>query len=199
MYFRVKNFERFQHYKDRNPVWIKFYNELLDDYEFGRLSDASKWHLCAIWLLASRYNNRVPLDSKWIQGRINATDKVDLNALEKAGFIERITDDIPEEIQCRSNLLAETEKPAMPEKEREREKEKEHTGAARFVPPTLEQVSAYVKQAGLSVDAEAFVDHFTSNGWKVGGKTTMKDWESAVRNWHRRQRGNGSTESIPYV
>src|SRR5690606_19747530 len=35
-YLTVKNFERFQHYKDRNPPWIKLYNDLLDDYEFGR-------------------------------------------------------------------------------------------------------------------------------------------------------------------
>jgi DNA-binding NarL/FixJ family response regulator len=33
--YSVKNFERFQHYKDRSPPWIKLYNELLDDYEFG--------------------------------------------------------------------------------------------------------------------------------------------------------------------
>ena len=46
--FRVKNFENFQHYKDRNPPWIKFYNEVLDDYDIGRLPDASKAHLFAI-------------------------------------------------------------------------------------------------------------------------------------------------------
>jgi hypothetical protein len=194
-YFRVKNFERFQHYKDRNPLWIKLYNELLDDYEFGRLSDASKWHLCAIWLLASRYQNRIPLDSKWIQGRINGTEKVDLATLEKSGFIEHI----PEEIQGCSNTLAEPEQVAMPEREREGETEKENKRAARFVPPTVDEVSAYVKEARLSVDADAFVDYFTSNGWKVGGKTRMSDWRSAARNWHRRQRGNGSSDSVHYV
>jgi hypothetical protein len=195
-YFKVKNFERFQHYKDRNPVWIKLYNELLDDYEFGQLSDASKWHLCAIWLLASRYQNRIPLDSKWIQGRINATEKVDLGLLEKTGFIE----EIPEETQGCSNALAEPYQVAMPETEKEGEKEKENTRATRFVPPTVEQVSSYVKESGLKVDAEAFVDYFTSNGWKVGGKAPMKSWESAARTWDRRQRSNGSSDSsVPYV
>src|SRR5687768_18068275 len=52
------NFESFQHYKDRAPPWIKLYNELLDDYEFGQLPDASKMHLVAIWLLASRSDRK---------------------------------------------------------------------------------------------------------------------------------------------
>lgn len=86
-FFSVKNFEKFQHYKDRAPPWIKLYNELLDDYEFGRLQDASKMHLIAIWLLASRSENKIPYDPEWISRRINATDPVDLDALQRAGFI----------------------------------------------------------------------------------------------------------------
>ena len=86
--FSVRNFERFQHYKDRSPPWIKLYNELLDDYSFGLLPDASKLHLVAIWLLASRSNNRIPHDPNWIAKRISATEKVDLELLHSAGFIE---------------------------------------------------------------------------------------------------------------
>jgi hypothetical protein len=85
--FSVKNFEKFQHYKDRSPPWIKLYNELLDDYEFGRLQDASKMHLIGIWLLASRSDNKIPHDSAWVAKRINANSKVDLEELEQAGFI----------------------------------------------------------------------------------------------------------------
>lgn len=83
----VKNFGKFQHYKDRTPPWIKLYNDLLDDYEFGLLPDVSKAHLIAIWLLASRYNNQIPLDAAWISKRINATENINLEILEEAGFI----------------------------------------------------------------------------------------------------------------
>ena len=86
-FFRVKNYDRFQHYKDRSPPWIKLYNELLDDYDFGLLPDASKMHLVAIWLLASRSENKIPLDAKWVAGRINATEAVDLELLADRGFI----------------------------------------------------------------------------------------------------------------
>ncbi len=85
--FSVKNFEKFQHYKDRAPPWIKLYNGLLEDYEFGLLPDASKMHLIAIWLLASRSENKIPYDAKWVSGRINATESVDLDLLAGRGFI----------------------------------------------------------------------------------------------------------------
>lgn len=85
--FSVKNFEKFQHYKDRAPPWIKLYNGLLEDYEFGGLPDASKMHLIAIWLLASRSENKIPYDPKWVSNRINATEPVDLTLLAKRGFI----------------------------------------------------------------------------------------------------------------
>lgn len=91
-YFCVKNFERFQHYKDRAPPWIKLYNELLDNYEFARLQDASKSHLILIWLLASRHSNKLPWDQKWIAARINATSAVNLDEIEKHGFISKISD-----------------------------------------------------------------------------------------------------------
>jgi hypothetical protein len=85
--FSVKNFERFQHYKDRSPPWIKLYNELLDDYAFTCLQDASKFHLIAIWLLASRTDNKIPADPAWIARKISASSKVDLAGLIEAGFL----------------------------------------------------------------------------------------------------------------
>ena len=85
--FSVKNFQKFQHYKDRAPPWIKLYNDLLDDYEFGLLPDASKMHLIAIWLLASRSANKIPFDPKWVARRINANDPVNLQLLADRKFI----------------------------------------------------------------------------------------------------------------
>lgn len=114
-WFRVVNFERFQHYKDRSPPWIKLYNELLDDYQFGLLQDASKAHLIAIWLLASRSDNRLPYDGDWIGKRISAQSSVDLDVLQQSGFIERIED-------C-SEALAECKQSAIPEREGEGETE----------------------------------------------------------------------------
>lgn len=55
---------------------------------------------------------------------------------------------------------------------------------ARFSPPSVEEVKAYCSENGYAVDAQRFVDYYTSNGWKVG-KNPMKDWKAAVRTWNR--------------
>lgn len=51
--------------------------------------------------------------------------------------------------------------------------------------PTIELVSSYFSELSAVEEAPAFFDHFQSNGWKVGGKTPMKDWKAACRNWLR--------------
>lgn len=55
----------------------------------------------------------------------------------------------------------------------------------RFKAPTIEQAKEYFADKGyMESEAERFVDHFTANGWKVG-KSPMKDWKAAARNWMR--------------
>ena len=56
-----------------------------------------------------------------------------------------------------------------------------------FIKPTLEQVKAYVVLNGYVMDAEQFYDYYESNGWK-GGKSPMKSWEAAIRNWVRNEK-----------
>ena len=85
--FSVKNWNEFQHYKDRNPPWIKLHNHLLDDYNFEMLSDSAKGHLLCIWMLASRTKNEMPLDEKWISKKIGSSTKVNINDLIDAGFL----------------------------------------------------------------------------------------------------------------
>jgi hypothetical protein len=83
----VKGWQKHQHYKDRFPPWIKLHQALLDDYEFGRLQDASKAHLMLIWVLASRDSGRVRNDPDWIAQRIGATSPVDVQVLIESGFL----------------------------------------------------------------------------------------------------------------
>lgn len=57
-------------------------------------------------------------------------------------------------------------------------------GAGRFTPPTVEEVFLYCVERKNTVDPQRFVDFYTSKGWMVG-KTKMKDWKAAVRNWEK--------------
>ncbi len=64
-------------------------------------------------------------------------------------------------------------------------KKEEEKPAKRFTPPTLKEVQAYCFERNNNVDAEKFIDHYTANGWLVGGKSKMKDWKASIRNWER--------------
>ena len=39
-------------------------------------------------------------------------------------------------------------------------------------------------------DAAMFFDHYEANGWKQGGRTALKSWRAALRNWVRRHAKN---------
>ena len=50
---RIKDWPKFQHFKDRRPPWIKLYRDLLEDDQWYELSAASAKILISLWLLAS--------------------------------------------------------------------------------------------------------------------------------------------------
>jgi hypothetical protein len=53
-----------------------------------------------------------------------------------------------------------------------------------FRPPRHDEVLLFFKSNDQAeLDASKFFYHFESNGWKVGGKSPMKDWKAAARNW----------------
>lgn len=61
------------------------------------------------------------------------------------------------------------------------------TKTKKFTPPTQEETITYfLKKQSNKTAAETFHDHFSSNGWKVGGRAKMKDWKASARNWIRR-------------
>lgn len=86
--FAIKNYARFQHYKYRNPPWIKLYASLLSDVKFNTLTEVQQIHLIKIWLLASQNNNLLPLDPTIIKNRAGLNSRVILNVFIEAGFIE---------------------------------------------------------------------------------------------------------------
>ena len=64
----------------------------------------------------------------------------------------------------------------------------------RFAKPTVEDVRGYCVERNNTVDPQAFVDFYESKGWKIG-KTPMKDWRAAVRNWERNRPVNNKKET----
>ena len=52
------------------------------------------------------------------------------------------------------------------------------------IPPNISEVEIYfLERDSTKLEAERFFNHYESNGWLVGGKSKMKNWEAAARNW----------------
>ena len=128
-YFTIKNFRKFQHYKDRCPPWIKLHRCLLDDYECNQIPDDSAYQLILIWLFASQKLDpkdptkdvQIPLDPDWLKGQIKVKGKMNLKPLFNYGFLvmlpeaEQLASEVlhtpyPEERREESEAEAETEK-----------------------------------------------------------------------------------------
>lgn len=135
-FLAVKNFDRFQHYSDRLPPWIKLYYALLDDYAFLQLTEVQQIHLVLLWLVASRHNNRIPYDETFLRAAIRAKRRVDIPALVSAGFLivlDASTD--------ASTALAKSEHDASPPRARPRPRgEAEAETETELLPPPLRAV-----------------------------------------------------------
>lgn len=77
-------------------------------------------------------------------------------------------------------------------------KGKDIKNTRRFTPPTRDEVAAYCAERNNGIDANAFVDHYNANGWLVGGRSKMKDWKAAVRNWEnmRKEKNKPTTNTF---
>jgi hypothetical protein len=106
-YLSIRNFDQYQHYKDRRPPWIKLHASVLDDYAFSCLQDASKAHLMLLWVLASKLDNRIPYDLAFLSKKLGATSAIDIEELVLHGFVDILQED--------SAPLADRKHPAMPE------------------------------------------------------------------------------------
>jgi hypothetical protein len=87
-YLCIRKWDEHQHYKNRDPSWIKFHNRLLDDFDFLALSEVAQAQLLKLWLLASRTDNRIPYDLPFITAKITAKSAVDVEGLIVAGWLE---------------------------------------------------------------------------------------------------------------
>lgn len=65
---------------------------------------------------------------------------------------------------------------------------------SRFVKPTREEIVEYIVEKQYFIDPDRFINHYESNGWKVG-KNPMKNWKAALSNWNK---NNNQSQSSGY-
>lgn len=87
-FLKVRNFEKYQHYKDRHPVWIKLYRDLWSDQKFSRMSEFDRYCLISLFMVASQNQNCIPLDEPWLKGELRTTKRLPISTLIDLGWLE---------------------------------------------------------------------------------------------------------------
>ena len=136
--FRIKNWSRFQHYRDRNPRWIKLHGEILSSVDWIKLHQAQDRLLMIICMLIAARNSDglVPDDPEYVRGLAYLHVVPNFKPLIDCGFLIPVADASAMQADASidpnkangtdvqadaSNTLAS----ARPEKEREGEREGE--------------------------------------------------------------------------
>ena len=92
-YISVTNWDKYQHYRDRKPVWIKLYTSLIDNYEYQQLSNQDKLLFLEVLIVSARTSNRIPNDQKYLKRTLTLTGKINFTNLISLGFLECYQDD----------------------------------------------------------------------------------------------------------
>ena len=134
--YRIRNWHKYQHYRERNPPWIKLHVEMLASEEWVTLADADKLTAIVCMMIAAKEHGRLTDNADFIRRVAYLQATPDLGPLIASGFLEPIADadgskEAPTDDDGRSTMQARADgcKPmladARPEKETESEKEKE--------------------------------------------------------------------------
>lgn len=179
----IKNWTKFQHFKDRRPPWVKLYRDILDDLEWHELDPEAAKVLVMLWLIASENDGRLP-ENKQLAFRLRmAESKVKTIISKLSHWLEH--DDI--------NTISSGYQSDAPERETETEGDQISTSPPARLAPTKpeskkrktpmpenfgvsEQVKTWAAGKGfgdLDQHLESFKDKCQANGY------TYLDWDAA--------------------
>jgi len=60
----------------------------------------------------------------------------------------------------------------------------------RFIPPTLEEVKAYVKERNSSVDPKRFFEYYETGKWKDAKGQPVRNWKQKLITWEKKDKPN---------
>lgn len=88
LWIRVLRWKEHQHYKDRDPRWIKNHTQLLENDDYLTLSPRTRSLLHGTWILYASASRTLRADTRRLSSALNQQVRhSDLELLEDAGFI----------------------------------------------------------------------------------------------------------------
>ncbi len=193
MTIKIKNWKKFQHFKDRSPPWIKLHRNILDKSTVMTLSDRNFKMLVCLWLLAS--------EDKTLNGTLPSVEDIlyRLRPIKKDYLLSRLRDldnfliqddiivtsggycsDIPE---TETETETETEKRQSRDRVERPAKKRATTLPDDWQPNDKHRSLALEHNIDIATEADVFRDYSLSKGW------TKVDWNATFRNWIRRASG----------
>jgi len=129
-YIKIANWDKFQHYKARNPPWYKLLAEIIDEFDqktgepkkFYSLPDTAKLTFVLLGCLRTRYDKQIPYKSNAQLKKMLGINTLNLQPLIDKGFITVLS---PCYQGANKMLATETETETERDTEREKEGEKE--------------------------------------------------------------------------
>lgn len=204
MLLQPKNWDIFQHYKDRCPPWIKLHRDLLNNREFICLPIASKALAPMLWLLASEAKDgtfNASVEELVFRLRITEKDYADgVKPLIDNGFFI-----------IASGVLAERYQVAIPETEGETETKKEKERKKNTVVPPIgvtetvwqdfvslrkskkapiseTALNGIIKEAGKAgISLQAALETCCSRGWSGFKAEWLKDKDAGQKSFAEKE------------
>jgi hypothetical protein len=174
---RIKNWNKFQHFKDRKPPWVKLYRDLLDDIEWHELDAQASKVLVMLWLIASEEDGKVP-SSKTLAFRLRMSEKQTMDCLNKLShWLEH------DDISAISDRYQDDGLETETETETKKEKETKKIHAPKGV--SIEIWNSFVAQrkANRAVITETVIRSIEREAVKAGWSLEQALAECAARGW----------------
>ena len=137
------------------------------------------------------YSNNEPVQKTTLSKNNKAIEQVNEQAYiynNKQTYLNNINIDIGTNSNFLENenlIFEENNLKSVEEKKEEKSSaKKEERKVMNSILPSLElTIEYFLFQSSTEIEANKFFNYYSSTGWLVGGKTKMRDWKAAARNW----------------
>lgn len=163
----IKNWNKFQHYKNRRPPWIRLYRDLLDDPEFEALPGDLVKTLIKLWLAVSDFS---------VDGELPAIDRLALRMHVASDMLARQIEQLKHWVEYDASYLLATRKQlAIPEGE-QREISESDQRESRSDTEREQRNNARTRATKTNDDFELFWKSYPK---KIGKKDALKAFQKA--------------------
>lgn len=202
-FYRIVGWDNYQHYKDRDPPWIKLHRDLLTSQTWVSLDDSGRVLAIACMLIAAGTDNKIPVSASYVRRRAYLDKDPDFAPLVAVGFVELVgeineTREIPTTTLADASTTLAIDTECSSEKRREETEKRRSASKGSRLPkdwaPTEDELK-YAADQGCADPADT-AERFKLHHWNKG--TLGKDWHAGFQFWCRNEKNfRRSGDAVP--